>query len=146
MSLPPDSEASSPIDPRLAPDTDSATLAEDGPMELERGAAIGRYTVLDRIGSGGMGVVYLAERADEQFRQQVAIKVVRHRLIEPQIEARRDGGSREDGVRALVAEKQPSMRMTLPAEIGDLATWLCRREAHNITGASFPVDGGWTAQ
>ena len=49
-------------------------------------------------------------------------------------------------MRALVAEKQPSMRMTLPAEIGALATWLCRREAHNVTGASFPVDGGWTTQ
>ena len=67
-------------------------------------------------------------------------------LIEPQIEARRNGGSRDDGVRALVAEKQPSMRMTLPAEIGALAVWLCRREAHNVTGASFPVDGGWTTQ
>jgi len=67
-------------------------------------------------------------------------------LIEPQIEARRSGGSREDGVRALMAEKQPSLRMTLPAEIGALASWLCRREAHNVTGASFPVDGGWTAQ
>ena len=67
-------------------------------------------------------------------------------LIEPQIEARRNGGSRDDGVRALVAEKQPSLRMTLPAEIGALAVWLCRREAHNITGASLPVDGGWTAQ
>lgn len=67
-------------------------------------------------------------------------------LIEPQIQARRSGGSRDDGVRALVAEKQPSLRMTLPEEIGALAAWLCRREAHNVTGASFPVDGGWTAQ
>ena len=23
---------------------------------------------------------------------------------------------------------------------------LCRREAHNVTGTSFPMDGGWTAQ
>ena len=67
-------------------------------------------------------------------------------LIEPQIQARRDGGSRDDGVRALVAEKQPSLRMTLPEEIGALATWLCRREAHNLTGAALPVDGGWTTQ
>ncbi|MGY1457754.1 3-hydroxybutyrate dehydrogenase [Luteimonas sp. A534] len=67
-------------------------------------------------------------------------------LIEPQIEARRNGGSRDDGVRALLAEKQPSLRMTLPEEIGALATWLCRREAHNVTGASFPVDGGWSTQ
>jgi 3-hydroxybutyrate dehydrogenase len=67
-------------------------------------------------------------------------------LIEPQIQARRDGGSREDGVRALVSEKQPSQRMSLPEDIAAMAVWLCRREAHNITGASFPIDGGWTAQ
>jgi 3-hydroxybutyrate dehydrogenase len=67
-------------------------------------------------------------------------------LIEPQIQARRAGGSREDGVRALVSEKQPSGRMSLPEDIAAMALWLCRREAHNITGASFPIDGGWTAQ
>ena len=69
-------------------------------------------------------------------------------LIEPQVQARQAalGGSRDDGVRALLAEKQPSLRMSLPAEIAALAVFLCRREAHNITGAALPVDGGWTAQ
>ena len=67
-------------------------------------------------------------------------------LIEPQIEARREGGSRDDGVRALLAEKQPSLRMSLPAEIAATAVWLCRRESHNLTGAALPIDGGWTAQ
>ena len=68
------------------------------------------------------------------------------KALEPQIEARVGGGTREDGVRALLSEKQPSLRMTLPAEIGALAVFLCRREAHNITGTAMPVDGGWTAQ
>ena len=67
-------------------------------------------------------------------------------LIEPQIAARTVAGDRAAGVRALLAEKQPSLRMTLPAEIAALALWLCRREAHNLTGAALPVDGGWTAQ
>jgi len=67
-------------------------------------------------------------------------------LIEPQIQARTNGGNREAGVRALLSEKQPSLRMALPAEIAALAVWLCRREAHNLTGAALPVDGGWTAQ
>ena len=67
-------------------------------------------------------------------------------LIEPQVQARRDGGTREDGVRALLGEKQPSLRMSLPEDIAAMALWLCRREAHNVTGASMPIDGGWTAQ
>lgn len=69
-------------------------------------------------------------------------------LIEPQIAARAQaaGGDRDAGIRALLAEKQPSARMSLPSEVADLVLWLCRREAHNLTGAAIPVDGGWTAQ
>jgi len=67
-------------------------------------------------------------------------------LIEAQIEARRNGGSRDDGIRSLLEEKQPSLRMSQPEDIGALALWLCRREAHNITGAALPMDGAWTAQ
>lgn len=67
-------------------------------------------------------------------------------LIEPQIAARAVDGDRDAGIRALLSEKQPSLRMTLPAEIAALALWLCRREAHNLNGAALPVDGGWTAQ
>ena len=69
-------------------------------------------------------------------------------LIEPQIEARAQqaGGGRAEGVRSLLSEKQPSLRMSDPSEIGDLAAWLCHKTAHNITGAAIPVDGGWTSQ
>ena len=69
-------------------------------------------------------------------------------LIEPQIQARvdRNGGDRVAGIADLLSEKQPSKRMSSPAEIGALALWLCDSAAHNITGAAIPVDGGWTAQ
>ncbi|MDN3719889.1 hypothetical protein QW131_13610 [Roseibium salinum] len=30
--------------------------------------------------------------------------------------------------------------------MGELALWLCNIKAHNLTGATIPVDGGWTAQ
>lgn len=38
---------------------------------------VGPYHVLSELGDGGMGVVYLAERADEQFQKRVALKVVK---------------------------------------------------------------------
>jgi non-specific serine/threonine protein kinase/serine/threonine-protein kinase len=44
---------------------------------LEIGADIGPYRVVGALGTGGMGAVYLAERADGEFHQRVAIKVVR---------------------------------------------------------------------
>jgi 3-hydroxybutyrate dehydrogenase len=69
-------------------------------------------------------------------------------LIEPQIQARVDlhNGDRIAGIADLLSEKQPSQRMSTPEEIGAVAVFLCSPAAHNITGASIPVDGGWTAQ
>lgn len=69
-------------------------------------------------------------------------------IIEPQVEARAAlfGGDRAAGVADLLKEKQPSRRTSNPSEIGALAAWLCARQAHNITGAAIPIDGGWTAQ
>ena len=99
------------------------------PAELA-GEMIGPYRVLRTLGSGGMGVVYLAERADEQFDQLVAIKVGRHRLVDPQTELRLknerqilsdldhpniarlfDGGTTRDGVPYLVMEYIDGIRV-----------------------------------
>ncbi|MCT4654978.1 MAG: 3-hydroxybutyrate dehydrogenase [Cohaesibacter sp.] len=69
-------------------------------------------------------------------------------IIEPQVadRAAQFGGDRDAGIADLLKEKQPSQRLSDPSEIGALATWLCSPVAHNITGTSIPVDGGWTAQ
>ncbi len=85
------------------------------------GERIGPYRVLRTLGVGGMGEVYLAERADAEFEQQVAIKVVyggspgvQSRLkIERQILAQLDhpniahlldGGTMPDGGAYIVME------------------------------------------
>jgi non-specific serine/threonine protein kinase/serine/threonine-protein kinase len=44
---------------------------------LAPGQPIGRYRVVREIGRGGMGAVYLAERADSQFEQRVAVKLIK---------------------------------------------------------------------
>ncbi|MEM7050565.1 MAG: tetratricopeptide repeat protein [Acidobacteriota bacterium] len=46
-------------------------------QQFPRGALIGRYRVLDTLGHGGMGVVYLAERSDGHYDQRVALKVIK---------------------------------------------------------------------
>jgi tetratricopeptide (TPR) repeat protein/predicted Ser/Thr protein kinase len=60
--------------------SETATLADshdDADAQAERGEVIGRYVVLERIGSGGMGVVFAAY--DPQLDRRVAIKVLHGR-------------------------------------------------------------------
>jgi hypothetical protein len=47
---------------------------------LAPGTRIGAYRIIGEAGRGGMAVVYLAERADGEFRKRVALKVVRSGL------------------------------------------------------------------
>jgi eukaryotic-like serine/threonine-protein kinase len=87
------------------------------------GDRIGHYRVLHTLGVGGMGEVYLAERADAEFEQQVAIKVVHGgslargiqsrlrierqilaQLDHPNIAHLLDGGSLPDGTAYIVME------------------------------------------
>ncbi|MBP9663545.1 MAG: serine/threonine protein kinase [Pyrinomonadaceae bacterium] len=87
------------------------------------GREFGPYKVLDEIGHGGMGAVFLAERFDGEFRHQVAIKIVRpgldtanvrlrfvHErqiladLQHPYIARLLDGGTTSDGLPFLVME------------------------------------------
>lgn len=56
--------------------------------EYGPGERIGPYRVLHLLGEGGMGAVFLAERADDQFRQQVAIKLVRRGLLSRSVQSR----------------------------------------------------------
>lgn len=58
------------------------------PAGLAAGHRIGPYAVVRHLGSGGMGRVYLAERVDDEYRQLVALKVLRSDLSVPELEAR----------------------------------------------------------
>ncbi len=90
------------------------------PME---GRVVDRYRILREIGSGGMGRVYLAERADSAFDQRVAVKILKRGLDTEEIVGRfrrerqiladlehpnvariLDGGTTDDGLPYLVAE------------------------------------------
>lgn len=85
-------------------------------LPLAAGQRIGAYRVVRELGRGGMGSVYLAERADEEFEQRVALKLVRRgmdteeivrrfrserqilaHLDHPNIAKLFDGGTTEDG-------------------------------------------------
>ena len=60
---------------------------DDAAFDLT-GERIGPYRIVRSLGRGGMGEVFLADRADEQFRQQVAIKLVRRGLLSRHVQGR----------------------------------------------------------
>ena len=53
-----------------------------GAADLQPGHPVGTYRVLSLLGRGGMGEVYMGERADGQFEHRVALKLLRHDAVE----------------------------------------------------------------
>ena len=68
-------------------------------------------------------------------------------LVQKQIDARAatEGKSAEAVAEALLAEKQPMLKFSTPANIGAAAVFLCSDGAATITGIPLSVDGGWVA-
>src|SRR5690606_28897338 len=73
---------------------------------------------------------------------------VRAPLVEKHIEgiARGRQSDLHEAARQLLAEKQPSLQFVTRRQIGGMAVFLASEAAEQITGASMPIDGGWTAR
>jgi serine/threonine protein kinase len=108
---------------QTAPFGKISDVIPDEEKSITPGKTIGAYKIVREIGRGGMGTVYLAERADEQFKKYAAIKVLkrgmdtdnlllhfrRERQIlasfdHPNIARLHDGGSTETGLPYFVME------------------------------------------
>jgi serine/threonine protein kinase/tetratricopeptide (TPR) repeat protein len=94
------------------------------------GQSVGRYRIIREIGRGGMGAVFLAERSDGEFQQQLALKIVRRSFADsdlarrfrqerqilaslnhPNIARLIDGGVSEDGEPFLAMEYVEGVRI-----------------------------------
>jgi 3-hydroxybutyrate dehydrogenase len=73
---------------------------------------------------------------------------VRTPLVERQIEsqARVHGLPESEVVEQIMLAHSAVKRLAEPAEVAELVAYLCSGHASLITGASFTLDGGWTAQ
>src|SRR5262249_54505229 len=58
-------------------EADPAPTEEVAPPSSVIGRRLGAYKIVREIGAGGMGSVYLAVRADDEFERRVAIKLIR---------------------------------------------------------------------
>ena len=104
------------------------------------GRRLGSYRLVAEIGDGGMGRVFLAERDDNQFRKQVAVKIIgaggthpeilRRFLDERQILATLDhpniarlldGGVTDDGMPYMVMEYITGLPITAHCERAGLS-------------------------
>src|SRR5579863_2846715 len=81
------------VDPQLASSTPSqalepTVLGEIGPVGPEQvGSTIGPYKLLQQIGQGGFGVVYMAEQ-EKPVRRVVALKIIKPGMDTGQVIAR----------------------------------------------------------
>ena len=101
----------------------AAGLERVAAMVVPEGVHIGAFRIVRELGRGGMGTVYLAERADAQFEMRVAVKVIkrgmdtdavlqrfRHErqilagLEHPNIARLLDGGTTDEGLPYFVME------------------------------------------
>lgn len=92
---------------------------------------IGAYRIVRELGRGGMGAVYLAVRADDEYQKEVAIKLLKRgtdtdevlrrfraerqilaRLEHPNIARLIDGGTTDDGLPYFVMEYVAGARIT----------------------------------
>ena len=69
-------------------------------------------------------------------------------LVQKQIDARAAAAGQTDAQAkiALVSEKQPDHEFVTPEDLGALAVFLCSDAGRVVRGASYVMDGGWTAQ
>jgi eukaryotic-like serine/threonine-protein kinase len=68
----------------------AVSVGQDGGRTWE-GRRIGPWRIVRQLGQGGMGLVYLAERVDGAFTQQVALKLIRRGLDSDRILQRFEG-------------------------------------------------------
>lgn len=73
---------------------------------------------------------------------------VRTPLVEKQIadQARMHGIPESEVVEKIMLAEIAVKRLVEPHEVGDLALWLAGDTAGMVTGASYTMDGGWTAR
>jgi 3-hydroxybutyrate dehydrogenase len=73
---------------------------------------------------------------------------VRTPLVEKQIvdQARLHGISEEEVVPKVMLTESAIKRLVEPEEVASLALWLAGPDASMVTGASYTMDGGWSAR
>ena len=72
---------------------------------------------------------------------------VRTPLVEAQVaaQAAAHGIPEEEVIERIMLDRTAVKRLIEPDEVAQLALWLCSSHASYLTGASLPLDGGWTA-
>jgi 3-hydroxybutyrate dehydrogenase len=97
----------------------------------------------------GMSKVVALEGAEHGVTSNcVSPGYVRTPLVEDQVaaQAKAHGISPDDVLGQVFLQHPAIKRLVEPEEVAALVRWLCGDAARSLTGASLPVDGGWTAQ
>jgi 3-hydroxybutyrate dehydrogenase len=105
--------------------------------------------VTAKHGLEGLSKVTALEGAEHGVTSNcIAPAYVRTALVEGQIadQARSTGISEDQVVEQVMLAPAAVKRLLEPEEVAEMVVWLCSPLARSVTGATYPMDGGWTAR
>jgi serine/threonine protein kinase len=148
------------VESLLAAREDARDFLKSPPLETVshhewlKNEVIGGYRLIRELGAGGMGVVFLAEKTDPEFRRQVALKFVKgdihskeilkrfhlerqilSRLEHPNVARLIDGGTSRDGLPYFVMEYVEGVPIIEYAESNNLPLAECLKLFRQVCSA-----------
>jgi NAD(P)-dependent dehydrogenase (short-subunit alcohol dehydrogenase family) len=116
------------------------------------GAIVNMSSILGQVGFAGApayvaakhGVVGLTRNAAQEYGQQhIRVNAVGPGFISTPMIAALEG---DEQTRALLTSLHPIGRLGKPEEVAELVIWLSSKKASFVTGAYYPVDGGYLSR
>ena len=121
-------------------------------LRTGRGVIVNNSSILGAVGFAGApayvsakhGVIGLTQTAAIEYGQQgIRVNAVGPGFIHTPMLA---GIEQDEQTRNLLISLHPIGRLGLPEEVAELVVWLSSDQASFITGAYYPVDGGYLAR
>jgi NAD(P)-dependent dehydrogenase (short-subunit alcohol dehydrogenase family) len=114
------------------------------------GAIVNVASIMGQVAHAGLGAYATSKHAVVGLTRVAALDYagqgIRINAVGPGYVDTPMLAGKDDATRAMLAARHPLGRLAQPDEIAEVIVWLCGAKASFVTGAYYPVDGGYLAQ